>query len=403
MTATPWTARLRHPRVLALLGLILAAVALYSVHVPVQSVVYGTPAGASMLLGLALCGAPLLALRWPRLAIAVFCAAVYAQPIAVSSSVESWWPWPWSVTMMIALVIVVSVLTVLHGWRYGLAAWALSIVPSLGAPLIRDEVATYDQARPDLIVAAAVSGGLFLIAVLVAGRIRLGGELVRERALTTAEQERRLLVEERARIARDLHDVVAHSMSLIQVQASTARYRVPGLSAEATGEFEDIAATARTSLTEMRRLLGVLRTEDQGPELAPQQGLADVAGLVESTRRAGVEVGLVLEVSEGVPAGVQVAGFRIAQEALSNAVRHAPGASVQVTVHPQGRFMIVEVHDDGAAAPGAPRSPGIGHGLRGMRERAALVDGTLEAGPAPTGGWTVSAALPWRDPDEEHR
>src|SRR5690606_5052101 len=133
------------------------------------------------------------------------------------------------------------------------------------------------------------------------------------------------------RIARELHDVVAHSMSLIQVQASTARYRVADLQPEAASEFDDIAASARGALTEMRRILGVLRTEDQAAELAPQRGIDDVPALVETTRRAGAAVSLSQAVSDDVSAATQLATYRITQEALSNAVRHAAGSPISVS------------------------------------------------------------------------
>jgi signal transduction histidine kinase len=184
-------------------------------------------------------------------------------------------------------------------------------------------------------------------------------------------------------------------MSLIQVQASTARYRVPGLSAEATAEFDDIAATAREALGEMRRLLGVLRTEDQQTELAPQQGLADIPELVESVRRAGASVEFdAPEAAEGAPTAVGIAAFRIVQEALSNAMRHAPGAPIELVVAIDPDAVRIRVHNVAASAPAPAPSAGRGHGLTGMRERAALLGGTLRAGADPVGGWTVTAELP---------
>lgn len=255
--------------------------------------------------------------------------------------------------------------------------------------------ASSGSATANLIVTTSVAAAMLLIAVLVAGRVRVAAELTREKEHSALEESRRALVEERTRIARELHDVVAHSMSVIQVQASTARYRIADLDAEAAAEFDDIAATARTSLTEMRRMLGVLRTEDQHAELAPQQGLDDVPALVDTIRRAGVEVGLVLEGMEAASAagpGVQIAAFRIVQEALSNAVRHAPGARVTVRLHADADALHIRVHN--AAPPQATESPSGGYGLRGMRERAELLGGSLAAGPSDDGGWTVEAALP---------
>ncbi len=206
-----------------------------------------------------------------------------------------------------------------------------------------------------------------------------------------------MLVEERTRIARELHDVVAHGMSLIQVQASTARYRVPGLSDEARHEFDEIAQTAREGLTEMRRLLGVLRTEDQQTDLAPQQGLRDIPDLVRALRRAGAEIDADLDPSpEGVPGAVDIAAFRIVQEALSNAVRHAPHARILLSMKADAAAVRVVVRNDppdaAEIASGVP--PQRGHGLLGMRERAALVGGSVSAAPDDDGGWTVRAILP---------
>jgi signal transduction histidine kinase len=186
-------------------------------------------------------------------------------------------------------------------------------------------------------------------------------------------------------------------MSVIQVQASTAKYRVPGLAEDAAAEFDDIAATARGSLVEMRRLLGVLRTEDQVAELAPQQGLDDLPALADGLRRVGADI--TLEVRDAghavVPPTVQIAAFRIVQEALSNAVRHAPGAPIAVVVGVDVASVRLRVHNGPAQSPG---EHGAGHGLRGMLERAALLGGTLDAGPDGAGGWLVTAVLPTGEP-----
>jgi signal transduction histidine kinase len=186
-------------------------------------------------------------------------------------------------------------------------------------------------------------------------------------------------------------------MSLIQVQASTARYRVPGLSDTAAAEFDDIARTAREALTEMRRLLGILRTDDQRPELAPQQGVRDLPALVRSARRAGADVAFAdPPAPDGLPGVVDIAAFRIVQEALSNAMRHAPGAPVEAAVHVDEDAVRIRVHNDAGPAPADTAARGRGLGLVGMRERAALVGGSVQAGPD-AGGWTVVAELPLRD------
>jgi signal transduction histidine kinase len=209
-----------------------------------------------------------------------------------------------------------------------------------------------------------------------------------------AEQGRRAVLEERAKIAREMHDVVAHHMSLIVVQAQTAPYRLgeQAVSEPVAREFAALGSTARDALTEMRRLLGVLRS-DAPAEHAPQPRLADLPQLAETARQAGAEVSLAMPHDTApVPAGVGVAAYRIVQEALSNAGRHAPGAAVSITVEvepPVVRLCVLN-----GRARDQRRDEGSGHGLAGMRERAELLGGWLKAGPEPGGRFVVRAELP---------
>lgn len=388
--------RITRSRATALLGG--ALVVLFAVLVPIQTVLYGTPLPLAFILGVALCSAPLLALSRPRTAIAQFCGATFALPLFVVPDLAVASPWPWSVPALITFVLFVGVVTFVHGVRLGAFPLAIGVLSSLTAPLLRAEIVSTpgaaSSATADMIVTASLAVAMFLIAMLIAARARVGAELTREREHSALEEARRALIEERTRIARELHDVIAHSMSVIQVQASTARYRLPSLDEEVAAEFEDIAATARGSLTEMRRMLGVLRTEDQTAELAPQQGLEDIPALVESIRRAGVDVGLEIITgnASSVPAGVQIAAFRIVQEALSNAVRHAPGTMISVRVRVDVVAVRIGVQNSAPATTSIEQSPG--HGLRGMRERAQLLGGTFGAGPEADGGWAVEAVLP---------
>ena len=390
-------------RTVALVALCAASVALYALTVSLHTVLYGTPLALSFLLGAALCVSPLLAISRPGWAILLFTTGALALPLTVVPALAIHAPWPWSVPVIILFVLFVGLVTFLHGARLGAFALLLGTIASLLAPVIRPDMValpeTSASATADLIVTTSVASAMFLISALVAGRVRVAAELTREKEHSALEEARRALVEERTRIARELHDVVAHSMSVIQVQASTAKYRIPELDDAAIAEFDDIAATARGSLTEMRRMLGVLRTEDQSAELAPQQGIADVPALVDSIRRAGVEVGLVLEGGEAAAVAtpaVQIAAFRIVQEALSNAVRHAPGARIAVRLHADADSIRIRVHN--AAPPVVPERHGGGYGLRGMRERAEILGGSLSAGPSSDGGWDVDATLPL-DPD----
>ncbi|WP_341974540.1 sensor histidine kinase [Microbacterium sp. LTA6] len=375
-----------------------ALVALLAVLVPVQTVLYGTPLPLTFILGGALCSAPLLAISRPRRAIALFCSAAFALPLFVVPELATASPWPWSVPALITFVLFVGVVTFVHGARLGAAPLVIGLLSSLTAPLLRPDIITTpgiaSSATADMIVTASLAVAMFLIATLVAARARVDAELTREREHSALEEARRALIEERTRIARELHDVIAHSMSVIQVQASTARYRLPTISEQAAAEFEDIAATARASLTEMRRMLGVLRTEDQSIELAPQQGIDDIPALVDSIRRAGVEVGLEIVAGEApsVAPSVQIAAFRIVQEAMSNAVRHAPGTTISVRVRIDADAVHIRVQN--SARTTVPAEPASGHGLRGMRERAEILGGAFSAGPDADGGWIVEATLP---------
>ncbi len=393
---TPRAPRIsRRTAALATIGVV--SLALFAVLVPVQTVLYGTALPLSFILGAALCSAPLLSLWRPRWAIASFCAAAFALPLLVVPDRATEAPWPWSVPALLTFLLMVGVMTFVHGGRLGAVPLGIGVLLSLTAPVLRPEIvatpATATSATADLIVTTSVAAAVFLVAILVAGRVRVSAELTREREHSALEESRRALVEERSRIARELHDVIAHSMSVIQVQASTARYRLPEIGEAATAEFESIAATARGSLTEMRRMLGVLRTEDQAAELAPQQGIDDIPALVDTIRRAGVTVGLeIAGAVADVPQAVQIAAFRIAQEALSNSVRHASGAAVTVRLQVNAAAVVIRVRNGRPAAQTAP--PSGGYGLRGMRERVELLGGSFTAGPAADGGWEVVASLP---------
>jgi signal transduction histidine kinase len=201
---------------------------------------------------------------------------------------------------------------------------------------------------------------------------------------------------ERARIARELHDVVAHHISVIAVQAETARLTVPGMPAAGAARLSEISATARAGLTEMRRLLGVLREDTDVAERRPQPGLRQLNELLDEARDAS-STGTRLIVS-GKPVtldpGVELAAYRIIQEALTNARRHAAGAAVDVELRYGDDGLRVRVSDNG---PGGSPAPAGGHGLLGMRERAAAVGGQLRAGPAAIGGFLVEARLPAKE------
>ncbi|GAB3155462.1 sensor histidine kinase [Microbispora hainanensis] len=256
----------------------------------------------------------------------------------------------------------------------------------------------------------ALGGLALLVAVALRERAEVQRRLVEQETISEAERARRTLLEERARIARELHDVVAHHMSVITVQADSAEYRLDRLPPEVREEFANIASTARNSLGEMRRLLGVLRNEETHDELAPQPGLAQIDQLVDATSRAHVPVEFT-PCDVKVPESVGLSAYRIVQEALANVVRHAPGARTQVCLSVSepsegeggaggGRLTVLIVNGPSPEPRAVPlESSGTGQGLVGMRERVRLVGGTLEAGPLPDGGFRVAARLPLNEED----
>ena len=249
-------------------------------------------------------------------------------------------------------------------------------------------------------VGDALPSWVFLAAAFAAGvtlqRRALLAEVLADRA-DRAERERELrareaVADERARIARELHDVVAHDVSVMVVQAQGAARVLEGEQREVRDALAAIETTGRGAVDEMRRLLGVLRRSDEEMALAPQPSLAQLHALVAGVRDAGLPVELAI-VGDPVtlPPGVDLSAYRIVQEALTNALKHAGPARARVVVRYGLDAVELEVSDDG---PGVPGAPGTGHGLVGMRERVALYGGELQAGRGREGGWALRARLP---------
>jgi len=220
-----------------------------------------------------------------------------------------------------------------------------------------------------------------------------------EEQAARAERERieaaeRAAAEERARIARELHDVISHDVSLMVLQASVER-RVRADDDSTTQTLANIESTGREALAELRRMLGVLRKTDADAPLNPQPGLAQLPQLIDQARAAGLPVHLAVDGDPvPLPAGLDIAAYRIVQESLTNAAKHAAGASVTATIRYRDGSLEIDVADDGGADPERHRQADGGHGLVGMRERVALFGGSLEAAPAANGGFHVRARLP---------
>ncbi|WP_433248231.1 sensor histidine kinase [Streptosporangium sp. CA-135522] len=239
--------------------------------------------------------------------------------------------------------------------------------------------------------------GLLFIALAVIALSTLGADLRRSRTeIETARADnletlkKQAAMAERNRIAREMHDIVAHSISMIAVQAETAPYTLPKVDDCARQEFVEIAVSARTTLTEMRLLLGVLRADIPAvAETAPQPGLARLHELIEQ-HNGQVDLDVIGE-QVPMPQAVDVSAYRIVQEALTNARVHAPGARVSIELAYRPSLLVLRITDDG---PGPSGAPSDGHGLVGMRERALALGGWFEAGPGPAGGFLIQAGLP---------
>jgi signal transduction histidine kinase len=406
-----WRSRSQRQRraIYAVLGLVTLALAVLTVRIAPTGLstikqYYGPsdnqgPYGAVgtawpvMLLGLVAVVPLPLAARYPLLAWRIGWLAFLLIPL---QGYHWWGGWPWYPVQVPVLLVVFCVAGMRQQrpvlwWMWGLtlSAWWL----------------WSGQYRPNIL--GHVLGSVAFTAVAIAVD-SVSSRRYAQRALTVLAEETELsqaqltVLEQRTRIARELHDVVAHHMSLIAVRAETAPYRIADLPDPVQAEFRALSGAAREALTDMRRLLGVLR-QDQAASFAPQPQLSDLPSLVESARRAGVPVELTFSaVLDGVPAAVGVCAYRVVQESLSNASQHAPGAAVLVSVDRDASAVTLRVTNGSAGVAGSvavaakPPAQGLrrGHGLAGMRERVALLGGSLAAGPAADGGFVVSAVLP---------
>lgn len=374
---------------------LIAAVTLIAVGWPVTAAGYGTHPAAAMTWTIVHSAAAILAVRWPWAGLGASVVGALALMVVTANAAPSW-PWPWPVTVLLAHCLTVFVLALRHPWYWAASLWSAGAMLTVLAPaVIVDDAGA--SAVANGVVLVSLSGGIALVGVLVRLWILSVVRMEQAERLSAAETGRRRELEERNRIARELHDVVAHSMSVITVQASTARYRQPGLDEAVQQEFEEIAASSRRALGEMRGLLGILRGHDTAPT-ASLPGLSDVAELIESTRASGAQItytGTDLE----VPDAVGLTAFRVVQEALSNALRHAPGSTITVTVSDEGHDLRVRVTNSAPERDDEP-TPGARLGLAGIRERAHALGGTVAAGPTPDGGFEITATLPVAEDDD---
>ncbi|MGY2066960.1 sensor histidine kinase [Blastococcus sp. SYSU DS0619] len=369
-------------------GLLAAAIGFVTVVLPAGT--YWSSEGASFLVGVLL----VVPLAWRRRApVAAAVAVVVAclLELVVSSQFLA--------ANYAALVMVYSLAAYAPRWA-GRAGLAVGLVGALLASLRYYSIDVFTAVFPAGSIGVTVVAAWALGDLRRARMLRLSGLEERARLLELErDQEMRLAATaERARIAREMHDVVAHSLSVVIAQADGGRYAGKADPQVATQALEAIAATGRQALTDMRALLGVLR-DGGGEEYAPQPDVAAIPALVEDVRASGLDVDLIVEgTPHPLPAGPQLAAYRIVQESLTNVLKHAgPAGRAWVRLQWRPDALELSVLDDGRGASAAVvDSDGKGQGLRGMRERAQLHGGRLDAGPRHGGGFGVHAALPYR-------
>ncbi len=379
------------------IGVTVFCVSLFWVSVPTAIALYDLSLPMAFVTATVQCATVALALKLPKTATVLHLAAVVVVGLASRAADEG--PWPLSVTGLLALGALLAVLGVRERWGVALAAWWLSIC-ALVAVVIASPGQFANSDSWDTGMMLAFSFTLLVVAgsIFFGQRRSIRADLIAARRDWELEQAQRRYVEERARLARDLHDVVAHSMSIIHIQATSAPYRLDHLDEQAAAEFAQIARSARTALGEMRQLLGALRADEDRAELAPQPQIADIGRLAQVVERAGTRVEIHSDVGiAAVSPLIQLTIYRIVQEGLSNVVRHAPGAPARVslTAEPDHARVVV----DNAATAASDRSRRIttdtgGQGLHGMRERVELLGGTLTSGPTDTGGFHLEARIP---------
>jgi signal transduction histidine kinase len=361
-----------------------------------------------------------------------FLVALTGLPTAIHHPSLSPWTWLLSVVLALPLVwrrrapaVVFAVVAVI-----GFQQWLVGFpIPADAAVLVAlYTVAAYRPRRWGLAAAAVVELGVVLVAVrflpagdvwgslillsgLVAAAFFTGTSVQNRRAYLGAlvdraavlererdQQARLVATEERARIARELHDIVAHSLTVVVTMSEAAAVAVDADPSAARGAMTEVASTGRTALGEMRRLLGVLRADEQGADRgmtrAPTPGLDRVDELVAGARAAGLPVRLTVSgPARQLPSTLDVTAYRVVQESLTNALKHANDPTgVHVRLRWDDDDLAIDVTDDGRPADTPGGLPG--HGLTGMRERLALFGGTVSSGPTPSGGWQVRAVVP---------
>jgi signal transduction histidine kinase len=323
--------------------------------------------------------------------IGAFWVSMAATPVTAVFS-DMWSDWPWAPGSFAAHLVVLTVVALRTPPRTAAWTWALTAAYGLFVESILG-AGHYSSNTGPLLVISAMS---VLVAVVVNTRRTAQREVTAQQTVTAHERSKRTLLEERTTIARELHDVVAHHMSVVAIQAEAAPYRVENPPPELEQAFATIRENAVAALTELRRVLGVVRAEDYEAPDAPQPTLADLDGLLTNVRETGltVEKAVTGAVRE-LPQGVELSAYRIVQEALSNTLRHAPGATARVEIgYVLGGLGLRIVNGPSPEVNLVKSTHGAGHGITGMRERVTMLNGEMTTGETEDGGYEVTVFLP---------
>ncbi|MFJ5549230.1 sensor histidine kinase [Streptomyces sp. NPDC093225] len=307
------------------------------------------------------------------------------------------WGWPWTPSSFLAHLTVMTVVALRTTHRAAGWMWLMTMGLGAGLSYVSNVYGTVGNTGEMTLA----SGIAMLVVSVVHIRREAEQEVTAQQEVTAVERDKRTLLEERTTIARELHDVVAHHMSVVAIQAEAAPYRVQNPPPELEQAFATIRENAVAALTELRRVLGVVRSADYEAPEAPQPTLAVLDTLLDNVRDAGLTVEkTVTGAVRDLPQGVELSAYRIVQEALSNALRHAPGASASVEIsYVLGGLGLRIVN--GPATGDVRPSPGAGHGLTGMQERVAMLEGEMTAGSTAEGGYEVAVFIPVRQRADE--
>jgi signal transduction histidine kinase len=347
-------------------------------------------AGANLFFGLLALAPVLLTLVRP---VGAFWLAMGATPVAAFLANNWDDQWPWMTGSFASYLIVMTVVAIRTRPRTAAWMWALTAAYGLVSETLFRGGHGFGSNTEQMLFASA----LVLLAVSVRHIRRTAQqEVTAQQTVTAHERSRRTLLEERTTIARELHDVVAHHMSVVAIQAEAAPYRVENPPPELERAFVTIRENAVAALTELRRVLGVVRAEDYEAPDAPQPTLADMDALLANVRDAGLTVEKVVTGAvRELPQGVELSAYRIVQEALSNSLRHAPGASARVEIGYVLGGLGLRIVNGPMPEPSLVKpSPGAGHGITGMRERVSMLNGEMTVGAADHGGYEVTVFLP---------